>query len=243
MTALPIGHSLSGCMEVDLNLVPRIKEASGCGVKVFAKRGYICAAINYRLSKKNPLNNFDALVKGCYDAMHDLSQAIEFFKTNATHLKIDTNRMILAGNSAGAIIAIQMAYSSNSKLASLTKNIDPNTVSRGTAHNIAAVVNFWGAILDTSWLESASVPIVSVHGRKDRIVSYKHNGNSLYGSYFIHQKAGSLGIPNRLKTYDEVGHELQKHFIPIMRSRATKRRWIQSANFAADFLHNQVLNK
>ena len=209
--------------------------------KRFAKRGYICAAINYRLSKKNPLRNFDALVKGCYDAVQDLSRATHFFKTNARRLKIDTSRIIFAGNSAGAIIAIQAAYSTNAQLSELAKSIDSNVVFAAPRANGAAIINFWGAILDTTWVQQANVPIVSVHGRKDRIVPYKQNGNSLFGSYLIHQKADSLGIPNRLKTYDRYGHELQKHFMPLLRSRATKRRWMQAADFAAEFLYHELL--
>lgn len=58
------------------------KKAKGIRLwsKSFARRGYVCAAINYRLSKKNPLRNFPALVKGCYEAIQDVTQAIAFFK-------------------------------------------------------------------------------------------------------------------------------------------------------------------
>ena len=80
--------------------------------KNFAHKGYLCAAINYRLSKKNPLRNFKALVKGCYEAIEDLEQAIVFFKKNNALYRIDTNCIILAGNSAGAMIALQSIYSS-----------------------------------------------------------------------------------------------------------------------------------
>jgi predicted esterase len=208
----------------------------------FAKRGYVCAAINYRLSKKNPLKNFDALVKGCFDAVQDLAQAIEFFKAQRDQYRIDTTKIILAGNSAGAIIALQAAYNSHAELAAITNNKDSTTFSQRIP-TIVAVINFWGAIFDTSWLQNANVPIVSVHGRKDRVVPYKSNGSSLYGSYIIHQKADSLNIPNSLKTYESVGHELQKHFKPILRTGATKRRWIEAANFSADFLYNQVLKR
>ena len=207
----------------------------------FAKRGYVCAAINYRLSKKNPLKNFDALVKACFDAVQDLAQAIEFFKAHADQYRIDTARIILAGNSAGAIIALQAAYSSHAEFAAIRNDKDSTTFFPGIPIIVAGVINFWGAIFDTIWLQNANIPIVSVHGRKDRVVPYKSNGSSLYGSYMIHQKADSLNIPNSLKTYESVGHELQKHFKPILRSGATKRRWIEAANFSADFLYNQVL--
>jgi acetyl esterase/lipase len=211
--------------------------------KSFAKRGYVCAAINYRLSKKNPLKNFDALVKGCFDAVQDLALAIEFFKANADKYRIDTAKIILAGNSAGAIVALQAAYSSNAELSGLTNNKNSFTLSPRSPIAVAAVISFWGAIFDTSWLVNAAAPIVSVHGRKDRVVPYKSNGSSLYGSYLIHQKADSLNIPNSLKTYESVGHELQKHFKPILRSGATKRRWMEAADFSADFLYNHILKR
>ncbi|HKH59903.1 MAG TPA: hypothetical protein VKA49_03675 [Flavitalea sp.] len=170
----------------------------------------------------------------------DLAEAIDFFKKNAVRYRIDTSNIILAGNSAGAIIALQAAYSSNAELSALTNKNDSTLPSPRRPTAVAAVINFWGALLDTAWLQNANVPIISVHGRKDRIVPYKQNGNSLYGSYIIHLKADSLNIPNRLKTYESFGHELQKHFIPILRSRATKRRWMEAANFSADFLYNEV---
>lgn len=219
------------------------KKAKGIRIwsKDFARRGYLCAAINYRLSKKNPLRNFNALVKGCYEAVQDVTQAIAFFKKNAVLYKIDTNRIILAGNSAGAIIALQNAYSSDKKLSALTNTIDSNQSS--TMHNpnhVAAVINFWGGIFDTSWLQHTRVPIVSVHGRKDRVVPYNQNGSALYGSFLIHQKADSLNIPNRLKTYNRYGHELQKHFIPLLRSRGTKRRWKEASKFASDFIYTEL---
>lgn len=222
------------------------KKAKGIRLwsKSFARRGYVCAAINYRLSKKNPLRNFKALVKGCNEAMQDVTQAIEFFKKNESIYRIDTTQIILAGNSAGAIIALQTAYSSYADLAALIDST--NSIPSATYYNpnrVAAVINFWGAIFNTDWLKNATVPIVSAHGKKDHIVPYQHNGSPVYGSFYIHQKADSLEIPNRLKTYDRYGHELQKHFIPILRSAATKRRWMEAGQFATDFLYVQLFQK
>lgn len=219
------------------------KKAKGIRLwsKSFARRGYVCVAINYRLSKKNPLRNFSALVRGCYEAVQDVTQATEFFKENEALYGIDTNRIILAGNSAGAIIALQTVYSSYTELAALIDSNDANLPSNiYNPTNVAAIINFWGALFNTNWLKNADVPIVSVHGRRDRIVPYDHKNLPVYGSFAIHQKADSLNIPNRLKTYDGYGHELQKHFIPILRSGATKRRWLEAGQFAADFLYAEL---
>ena len=48
--------------------------------------------------------------------------AVAYFKANASALHhIDPDKIILAGNSAGGIIALQAAFSSNEELAKLTK--------------------------------------------------------------------------------------------------------------------------
>lgn len=209
--------------------------------KSFAQRGYLCAAVNYRLSKKNPLRNFSMLVKSCHDALQDIEQAIIFFKENHVKYGIDTTRIILAGNSAGGMIALHSAYSSYAELNQLVKPLDSNLDRQSyNPNNIAAVINFWGALFNADWLRNTHVPIVSVHGKRDRVVPYERRNSPLKGSSIIHQKADSLHIPNRLKTYYGYGHELQKHFIPILRSGATKRRWLEAGKFAAEFLYDQL---
>ena len=209
--------------------------------KNFARRGYVCAAINYRLSKKNTLFDFADLIAGCIDAIQDTRHAISFLKADYKKFGIDTNFIILAGNSAGGMIAIQSAYTSESELAKMTKRSDSNDLS--FSHNpdrIAAVVNFWGAIFDTSWLKNSRVPVVSVHGTKDRVVPFMQKSTPIWGSYFIHQKLEQLNTPNRLKAYEGYGHEIQKHFNPIFSGRPAKKRWREAADFAAEFLYQEL---
>jgi poly(3-hydroxybutyrate) depolymerase len=207
----------------------------------FARRGYVCAAINYRLGKKDLRFKFEKLVSGCYGAVQDARQAIVYFKNNAARLRIDTNRIILAGNSAGGMIALQIAYASDAGMLQLIGNADSAQASHSIdPGDIAAVVNFWGGIFQPAWLQNARVPIVSVHGKKDAIMPYDHKGFPLYGSGAIHRVADSLHIPNRLKTYNGYSHELQKQFNPLIHSRATKKRWVEAGQFAADFLYEQL---
>jgi len=209
--------------------------------KAFASTGYVCAAINYRLSKKNPLFNFRELVKSCSDAVVDVQRAVGFFKKNYVLYRIDTSRIVLAGNSAGGIIALQAAYSSGAELLQLQRRPDSNLITGPyNPGNIGAVVNFWGAIFDLEWLKNGRVPIVSVHGNKDKIVPIDHKGSSFYGSLAIHARADSLHIPNRLKVYEGYSHELQKHFNPFFTGRATRQRWQEAGRFAADFLYEEL---
>mgnify|MGYP001144855997 CR=1 FL=1 len=211
--------------------------------KRFAQRGYVCAAVNYRLSKEKTLSDFNALVNACSAAMEDISLAVSFFKQNHNLYGIDTSRIILAGNSAGGMIALQSVYS-NATLMKHRVHPAPLSYLASSASNplkIAAVINFWGGMFDTSWLKNARVPIVSVHGSKDRIVPFNKTDNGIYGSAIIHKNADALHIPSRLKVYEGYGHELQKRFNPLWAGKAARNRWEEAGQFAANFLYDELL--
>ena len=208
----------------------------------FAQRGFVVAAINYRLSKKHPVKKFEDFVQACYDNVDDVKQAVNFFKLNADKFNIDTNEIILGGNSAGAVIALQAVYSNRVDLQNV---IDSNKTVANTGNynpfHVAAIINFWGALFDDDWLNRTSIPIVSVCGSKDKIVPVTTKGVTFFGSVDIHRKADALHIPNNIKIYDDYGHELQKHFNPFFRSDATKKRWEEAAAFSADFLYKVII--
>ena len=221
------------------------KEASGIRLwcKTFAERGYVCVAINYRLSKNNPLLHYNDLLKGCYDGVIDAKKAIRFFRENALKYGIDSNKIILAGNSAGGMIALQTAFVSNADLAKsaglTTINGDDGSTS---LPKIAAVVNLWGAIFNRDWLKNARVPIVSVLGDQDGIVAPTHKNTSIYGGEDIHSTADSLQLANALRIFKGYSHELQKHFNPLFPvSSDTEKRWLEAGQFVADFLYSHVI--
>ncbi len=210
--------------------------------KTFAQRGYVCAAVNYRLSKKHPLKNFTDLVQGCADAVEDINEALRFFKAHYKEYRIDTNKIILGGNSAGGMIALQAVYSSQAEMAMLIHAGD-STSEGADIHNpqhIAAVISYWGALFNINWLQNARVPIVSVHGNKDRVVPYDDKKPPLYGSLAVHRMADSLQIPNAVKIFEGYAHELQKHFNPLYEGSAARKRWRQAGAFTADFLYQQL---
>lgn len=204
----------------------------------FAERGYVCASVNYRLSKKNTLSDLGALINACSDAVEDIDKAIAFFKKNHALYKIDTTRIILAGNSAGGMTALQAAYGSNP--AASTDTPAASAYLTSNPGHIAAVINFWGSMFDTSLLKNNNVPVVSVHGNKDRIVPAGKPDKGLYGSLIIHRYANALHIPNSLKIYEGYAHELQKHFNPLWAGKAARKRWEEAGNFAADFLYKEL---
>ncbi|SFT11128.1 alpha/beta hydrolase [Mucilaginibacter polytrichastri] len=223
------------------------KDAKGIKLwsNTFAQRGYVCAAINYSMSKKSPIFGFSTsdLQKSAYYAVLDLKQAIAYFKSNADKYGIDTNKIILGGNSAGGIMALQTAYTNNEQLAEQVGITKSDADAHPTEFiKIAAVVNFWGGIFDLHWLKNTKVPIVSVYGSTDGIINPDHKNSSIYGALAIQRKADELKIPNAAKVFEGYSHELEKHFNPIFSAdKDTRERWEQAGQFAADFLYEQLL--
>ncbi|MET0242898.1 MAG: alpha/beta hydrolase [Flavitalea sp.] len=211
--------------------------------KFFAERGYVVAAINYRKSKKHPLNNFEDLAEACADAMEDASMALKYLRQNYKDFGIDTGKVIMGGHSAGGMIALQSAYSTREEIMRMIRR-ESASQKPAVSHNsnrLLAVINYWGAIYDTAWLKNARVPIVSAHGSKDRVVPYNFKEAPIYGSGAIHRVADRIGIINDLKTFDGKGHELQAHFNPVYAGPIARKRWRQAADFTVEFLYSKVL--
>jgi acetyl esterase/lipase len=211
--------------------------------ETFAKRGYVCAAINYSLSKHHPVFKFDELMKSTYYAVQDARAAMAYFKKNYKQYNIDPDKIILGGNSAGGMIALQAAYTSNAELAKFVGLPDTVAGTKLTGiPKVAGVISYWGGIFNLDWLKNSRVPIMCVHGSKDGVMPLTHKSAPLYGSLAIHEKADALKIPNDFKLFEGYAHELQKHFNPIFGvSKATKERWLQAGQYTANFLYDNVI--
>ncbi len=82
----------------------------------WAQHGYIAASVQYRLGYHSPFPleapyAYDRaeVVRACWRAMQDVRNAIHAIVQGALITNVDTSRIILAGESAGAIIAMQVA--------------------------------------------------------------------------------------------------------------------------------------
>lgn len=208
--------------------------------ETFARRGYVCVAINYRMGKKTSLFNFDKLIQNGYPAVLDARQAVKYFKANAAKFGIDPEKIILAGNSAGGMMALQTAFSNNRELADSLRIKNPSTfgsTSDGPT-KVLAVVNFWGGIYNINWLKNEPTPVVSVYGSKDKIV-FPGYRKGTYGGQAIYEKAKALHRPDDVKVFEGYGHELYRHFnpLPIHPGKAgIRKRWLEAGQFTADFL-------
>ena len=191
-----------------------------------AKKGYVCASIDYRLAS-NPLDliQAEALVKTVFRAIQDGSAAIRFFKSdadNANEYKINPNQIFIGGTSAGGILAINLAFVDDmDKLSTQWRQWadDIGGLEGGSATNLAydntvqGTFGFAGAIADTSYIDANSVPFYGSHATSDNTVQYGFGPPlsgvapvSLYGSGLIDARMQNLGLYSVLDTYEGGDH-------------------------------------
>jgi hypothetical protein len=212
----------------------------------YVKRGFVTATAEYRLT--NWTNQQEAITASIR-CMHDAKAAVRFFRKNASQYKIDTDQIIIAGNSAGAMGAMTFVIDDTewtrpivgfpAPNVSLSMMADPtdNTLegasgNTGFSSEVAAIVNFSGAILDTSWIDVNDPIIVSMHDDLDPKVPYK-TAQGMHGSYYIHEQAAKVGLLNDLYTYtNSNGHH---NYIEPGNVNST-----QSRQYVADFLSSKI---
>lgn len=150
-----------------------------------ANRGYQVASINYRLAPQyqNP------------KPVEDVKNAIQYLKTNAQKLQIDTNSFVLLGRSAGAQIALLAAYTlKNENIKGVIDYYGPADMIFGyfvpsnplvlDSHKVMEdylggtykqVPENYAASSPILYANAQSVPTLLIHGENDVLVSYQHS--------------------------------------------------------------------
>ena len=189
----------------------------------FAKKGFVCASINYRLGIF-PLDSANA-VKAVVRATQDLRAAIRFFhkdKQEGNTYKIDTSKIFVGGSSAGAITALHVGYLDdaceveeylNESTIQSMGGLEGTSGNPGYPSNVHGVINGCGALARYSWMEAGDVPLCSFHGTEDAVVTYNRGVVNpgiplmyLDGSRMLHERACALGVEEYFYTYEGEGH-------------------------------------
>ena len=188
----------------------------------YAQHGYVTATIDYRLFT-GPFIPFpdsvvfaDVVVK----AIGDMKAAVRFFRADAAtanSYKIDSQLVIVGGGSAGAIMALHVAYMDSLdqipvhlRTAIANNGGFEGNTNTGIGHNtsVQGVLNLSGALGSASWMDAGDAPIFSAHDDGDNIVPYRQGYGTvanqrisyLEGSRVLTDTAIALSIPNQLIT-------------------------------------------
>ncbi len=157
-----------------------------------AHHGYAAAAVNYRLGFN--VASTASAIRAVYRAVQDSRAAIRFFKEKATLYNIDTTKIFVGGESAGAITALHTAYlntdlkAPNEIHGSLTEWQDLGCLDctgsfRNHTVDPKGVISLWGAVYSLSYIEpSINVPTCMVHGTADFIVPF-NEGRPFTGQF------------------------------------------------------------
>jgi acetyl esterase/lipase len=179
-----------------------------------AKKGYVSVSIDYRLYGPGCSATGGGDLTGCIqamiDAQHDAQAAVRFLRQNAATYRIDTDRIAIAGTSAGAITALHVGANAD----------DPGTSgSPGFSSGVGAAVSLSGAKLLGPPMSEGDAPILLFHGTADPLVPYQWALNTLH-------EAQAADIVSYLTTYQGEGHVPFIHVDQIMSQTTNFLYWM-----------------
>ena len=204
--------------------------------KAMTEDGYRIISIDYRLglkgSDKVGVAQVGALDKAIHMGVEDLYSATNFLNDNAAELGINPSNIVIAGSSAGAIIAMQAEYE--------ICNGTSWTSVLPEGFRYAGVMSFSGAILSregkVDYRLHSPAPTLMLHGTADELVPYKqiailHLG--FFGGGKLVERFQKFGYNFNMYHFIGYGHEiaasmpttmdLQKRFLETNVMRGKKR--------------------
>ena len=184
--------------------------------QALTEHGFTVISIDYRLGFKDSaavashrrLLQLPDLFKYCIDiAVQDCAAAVAWVHSNAGMLGIDPSKLILTGSSAGAITVLQLDYCRANSL--------PQASALPAGWKPAAVIPYSGGVMcrDSKLKYSTDpAPTMLLHGKKDRIVTYKSIGlpfgEKMHGGKKMNKALNRQDIPHWFIRFDDIGHEV-----------------------------------
>ena len=216
----------------------------------FAEEGYCAVSIDYRVMPPGKFSSKN-LIRTGFMAAQDVSAAVRYFKANADKYQIDTNRIFLLGQSAGAVAIIHALYMDENQrpeetyeapeLSPLHSTGTDSAMTR--SFSVAGAVLLWGAIFNPDMIdEDETTPICMIHGNHDRILPVDE-GHAfsmphlpyVYGSQRIAERLLTLGISSyELHVFDKKPHAF--YFRDLYMYHLKQKEFDECFQIALDFI-------
>jgi predicted esterase len=182
--------------------------------------GYVVVAIDYRLGMKDFKKTLDvsqgkAKLFGYFIetfenalsvAVEDFFDATNYVVSHAAEWRIQPDRIVSCGSSAGAITVLQGEYEICNR-GKLSERLPQD-------FNYAGVISFAGAIFcgqgDLKWTNKPA-PLLLFHGDRDNEVPYgklKFRQLGFFGSQYIAKQLDEMGAPYYFYSVENASHEI-----------------------------------
>lgn len=182
----------------------------------YKEDGYRTITIDYRLGLKGQgslgLTQVEAFYNAVEIGVEDLYSATRYIIDNAEALGVDPSKLVIAGSSAGAMIALQAEWHLCNRTA--LASVLPEDF------RYAGVMSFSGAILSREgkikWNREPA-PTLFLHGTKDKIVTYNKIAflrNRFEGANALVKLFEKNGYTYNIYRYEGNQHEIAAAFLP-----------------------------
>ncbi|MBV9962339.1 MAG: alpha/beta hydrolase [Parafilimonas sp.] len=203
------------------------KSSSASIMQQLAQAGFVAASIDYRVDSA-----IDGLTDPCtvdtitsektvYMSVQDAKAAMRFMVANAAKYNIDTTKIFLDGNSAGAITVLNSYFLTqadfNARVPGIqtllggVNNADNNITA---SYKVIGIAANSGCLPDPAYITSSNVvPIIFFQGGQDSVIPLKQghayycpNTLYIYGTLSLYNRVTSLGTPAVIHIDPEGGH-------------------------------------
>jgi hypothetical protein len=180
-----------------------------------------------------------------------MKAAVRFFRQDAATAnlyRVDPTFIIAGGSSAGAFMALHLAYldrPSETKpwiqnIITTLGGLEGSSGNPGYSSHVNAVIDLCGALGDSTWLEAGNIPLVSMHGNMDNTVPYGSATIYLFNVIAIMRVDGSGSIKQRadnVGVYDYFHEWIGSDHVPYAGTSATQIAYMDSTvEFIREFL-------
>ncbi len=163
-----------------------IKDNMNAACQQLADSGFVAVTINYRKGWNQGADamacagDIAGLEKAVYRASQDARAALRFLVEKQKDYSIDTSWLFVGGSSAGAVLALNTVYLTDtyakSKMVEAAKelgSLNAATNNYTPKYSIKGICNMWGGLPDSTLITKANaVPLIAFHGTNDFVIPY-----------------------------------------------------------------------